>query len=437
MFVAKGLGKFTITAAGNVETAAGGRYKMPVQRWELGNSITGNVNFPNNNNHKNIEFNLSTFNIASGNSNDAVTYSDTDSTVMKLLGSGIVTAGNLSGNTPTGVTASRAYQMCPFGSARNTTDTGILPSITAATNAANGVFTFSSDVTAGSGTNGTLSTTAPNNVFRIGFRGPEDDQGAWMRTLFTVTNISANGRTVTVSNNTTSFPSWSGTQSRVGTISLAPQNDRIWRGTFRSYQATNSTNSQNLYGVGEYSFNDTTMSGGPGGGSIGTEQVMGSIWHIVTLRPGRWYSFRAYGSQREHSRGRNDCRWQVSGLPSTFTKSWGSATNSPNANNENGYLHFYGYTTTNILVSISGESENNVRGDPSGGGPKTPFIGATGIWNSSGTVQFPATNNGNPYAPDYFAFNGAGITKNTDGTVTSGIDFSNHTGSYSRTGFLS
>ena len=161
---------------------------------------------------------------------------------------------------------------------------------------------FSSDVTAGSGTNGTLSTTAPNNVFRIGFRGPEDDQGDWMRTLFTVTSISADGLTVTTSNDTSGFSTWSGTQTRVGTISQAPDDDRILRGTYRSYQSTNSTNSQTEYGVSETTVNDQTMSGGPGGGSVATESVIGSNWHILTLRPGNWYSFFVYCSHREHSR---------------------------------------------------------------------------------------------------------------------------------------
>lgn len=437
-FVAKGVGKYSITASGNVETAAGARYKLPIQRWSLGSNITGNVNFPDNANHKNLEFDVGTYFIETNNASDAVTFADTDSTELVLKGSGNISAGSLdsSGNA-TATSTARSYAMCVFGSARNTSDTGVLPSITAATKAANGVFTFSSDVTAGSGTNGTLSTTAPNNVFRIGFRGPEDDQGSWMRTLFTVTSISANGLTVTTSNNTSGFPTWSGTQSRVGTISLAEGNDRIWRGTYLSTQSTNSSNSQTLYGVGENTINDTTMGGGPGGGSIATEQVLGSAWHILTLRPGRWYTFRCYGSHREHSRGRSDNKWQISGIPSTMTKSWGASTNSGDITGDGSSLYFYGYVTENTLISISGESENNVRaGIPNGGGPKTPFIGNYNPGNASGTVVYSANPGGNPYSPDYFAFNGAGVTKNTDGTVTGGIDLTGYTGKYSRTGFV-
>ena len=208
--VAKGVSKYEITASGNVETAAGPRYKLPIQRWSLGANIAGNVNFPNSDNHKNLEFDVGSFFIEANNASDAVTYADTDSTVLKLLGSGTISAGELdvSGN-PVASTTARSYSMDVFGSFKNSSDTGILPSITAATKASNAVFTFSSDVTAGSGTNGVLSTTAPNNVFRIGFRGPEDDQGDWMRTLFTVTSISPNGLTVTCSNGTTSIPTWS------------------------------------------------------------------------------------------------------------------------------------------------------------------------------------------------------------------------------------
>lgn len=436
--VAKGVSKYEITASGNVETAAGPRYKLPIQRWSLGNSITGNVNFPNSNNHKNLEFDVGSYFIEANNASDAITYADTDSTVLKLLGSGTISAGELDGSgNPTASSVSRSYSMDVFGSFKNSTDTGILPTITAATKATNAVFTFASDVTAGAGTNGTLSTTPPNNVFRIGFRGPEDDQGDWMRTLFTVTSISSNGLTVTCSNNTTSFPTWSSSQFRVGTISLAPDNDRIFRGTSNSYQSTNSSNSQTEYGVSEVTFNDSQIAGGAGGGNVATEQVLGSGYHVLTLRPGRWYSFRCYSSFRENSRGRSDTRWQISGIPSTMTKSWGSAENSPNLTSDGGSMYFNGYVTENTLITISGESENNVRnGMPGGGGPKTPFIGGSVPPTTSGTATYAASVNGNPYSPDYFAFNGAGITKDSDGTVTAGIDFTGYTGVYSRTGII-
>lgn len=438
MLIAKGLGKYTITASGNVETAAGGRYKMPVQRWSLGANISGNVNFPDNSNHKNLEFDVGTYFIETDNASDAVTFADSDSTELVLKGSGNISAGSLdSSGDPTATSTARSYAMCVFGSAQNTSDTGVLPSITAATKASNGVFTFSSDVTAGSGTNGTLSTTAPNNVFRIGFRGPEDDQGDWMRTLFTVTSISGDGLTVTTSNDTSGFSTWSGTQSRVGTISQAPDDDRIWRGTYVSGQSTNSSNSQTEYGVSENTFNDTRISGGPFGGETATESILGSAWHILTLRPGRWYSFRCYSSFRENSRGRSDTKWQISGIPSTMTKSWGASTNSGDITSDGGSLYFNGYVTENTLISISGESENNVRsGMPGGGGPKTPFMGNSTPPTTSGTIVYSANPGGNPYSPDYFAFNGAGVTKDADGTVTAGIDLTGYTGKYSRTGFV-
>lgn len=436
--VAKGVSKYEITASGNVETAAGPRYKLPIQRWSLGSNITGNINFPNSNNHKNLEFDVGSYFIEANNASDAITYADTDSTVLKLLGSGTISAGELDGSgNPTASSVSRSYSMDVFGSFKNSTDTGILPTITAATKATNAVFTFASDVTAGTGTNGTLSTTPPNNVFRIGFRGPEDDQGDWMRTLFTVTNISGNGLTVTCSNNTTSFPTWSSSQSRVGTISLASDDDRIFRGTSNGYQGTNSSNSQTEYGVSEVTFNDSQISGGAGGGNVATEQVLGSGYHVLTLRPGRWYSFRCYSSYREDSRGRSDTRWQISGIPSTMTKSWGSAENSPNITGDGSSMYFNGYVTENTLITISGESENNVRnGMPGGGGPKTAFMGGSVPPTTSGTISYAASVNGNPYSPDYFAFNGAGITKDTDGTVTAGIDFTSYTGVYSRTGII-
>lgn len=437
--VAKGVSKYEITAAGNVETAAGPRYKLPIQRWSLGANITGNVNFPNSNNHKNLEFDVGSFFIEADNASDAVTYADTDSTVLKLFGSGNISAGSLDGSgNPSATSVARSYSMDVFGSFKNSSDTGILPTITNATKASNAVFTFASDVTAGSGTNGTLSTTAPNNVFRIGFRGPEDDQGDWMRTLFTVTSISGNGLTVTCSNDTTSFPTWSSSQSRVGTISLAPDDDRIFRGTSNGYQGTNSSNSQTEYSVSEVTFNDSQISGGAGGGNVATEQVLGSGYHVLTLRPGRWYSFRCYTSHRENSRGRGDARWQISGIPSTMTKSWGSAENSPNVDNDGGSMYFNGYVTENTLISISGESENNVRnGMPGGGGPKTAFMGGSVPPTTSGTVVFAATTSGgNPYSPDFFAFNGAGVTKDADGTVTAGVDLTSYTGLYSRTGII-
>lgn len=440
-FVAKGVGKYEITASGNVETAAGARYKLPIQRWSLGANISGNLNFPDNSNHKNLEFDVGSYFIETDNASDAVTFADANSNTLVLKGSGNVSAGSLDSNGDASSTSvARSYSMDVFASSRNTSDTGVLPSITAATKASNGVFTFSSDVTAGSGTNGTLSTTAPNNVFRIGFRGPEDDQGSWMRTLFTVTSISANGLTVTTSNDTSGFSTWSGTQTRVGTISQAADDDRILRGTYRSYQSTNSTNTQTEYGVSETTVNDQTMAGGPGGGSIATEQVIGSNWHILTLRPGNWYSFFVYCSHREHSRGRSDATWQISGTPTTMTKSWGASTNSGNITGDGSSLSFSGYVTENTLISISGESENNARGVMNGngaGGPKTQFIGGySGIGSTSGTVVYSANPGGNPYSPDYFAFAGAGVTKNADGTVTAGIDLTGYTGKYSRTGFV-
>jgi len=437
--VAKGVSKYEITAAGNVETAAGPRYKLPIQRWSLGANITGNVNFPNSNNHKNLEFDVGSFFIEADNASDAVTYADTDSTVLKLFGSGNISAGSLDGSgNPSATSVARSYSMDVFGSFKNSSDTGILPTITNATKASNAVFTFASDVTAGSGTNGVLSTTAPNNVFRIGFRGPEDDQGDWMRTLFTVTSISGNGLTVTCSNDTTSFPTWSSSQSRVGTISLAPDDDRIFRGTSNGYQGTNSSNSQTEYSVSEVTFNDSQISGGAGGGNVATEQVLGTGYHVLTLRPGRWYSFRCYCSHRENSRGRGDATWQISGIPSTMTKSWGSAENSPNITGDGSSMYFNGYVTENTLITISGESENNVRnGMPGGGGPKTAFMGGSVPPTTSGTVVFAAsTSGGNPYSPDFFAFNGAGVTKDADGTVTAGVDLTSYTGLYSRTGII-
>lgn len=437
MFVTKGLSKYVITSSGNVETASGSRYKLPIQRWELGANITGNVNFPNNSNHKNIVFNVGSNFIEAENSSDAVTYADTDNTVLKILGSGNISAGVLDGSgNPSSASISRSYAMDVFGSVQNTSDTGVLPSITGATTATNGVFTFSSNVKSGSGTNGVLSTTAPNNVFRIGFRGPEDDQGDWMRTLFTVTSISSDGLTVTTSNNTSSFPSWSGTQTRVGTVSQAPANDRIWRGTSNGTQSTNSSNSQSEYSVSETTFNDSQIAGGAGGGSTNTESVLGSAWHVITLRPGRWYVFYCYSSPRENSVAATT-KWQISGIPSTMTKSWGSGENSPDITSDGASLHFYGYVAQNTLISISGDSENNVRaGMPNGGGPKTPFMGAYNMSNQSGSAVYSAEYNSNPYSPDFFAFNGAGVTKNADGTVTAGINLASYTGKYSRTGFV-
>jgi len=120
-----------------------------------------------------------------------------------------------------------------------------------------------------------------------------------------------------------------------------------------------------------------------------------------------------------------------------MTKSWGSAENSPDITGDGSSMYFNGYVTENTLITISGESENNVRaGMPGGGGPKTPFIGGYVPPTTSGTATYAASVNGNPYSPDYFAFNGAGITKDTDGTVTAGIDFTSYTGVYSRTGII-
>ena len=436
MFIAKGVGKYQITSSGNVETNAGGRYKLPIQRWYLGSNISGGLTFPNSDNHKNIELDVDSYFIEADNAAHAITHANSNNISLVVRGSGNISAGSLDSNgDPTATSVSRSYSYDTFGSRQNTSDTGILPSITNATKATNAVFTFSSDVTAGSGTNGVLSTTAPNNVFRIAFHEDQDDQGDWMRTLFTVTSISANGLTVTTSNNTTSFSTWSGTQSRVGGISLDEDNDRILRGTYVSAQSTNSTNSQGEYHSGEVTINDQTISGGPGGGDVNTEQVLGSNWHVVTLRPGRWYRFLAYCSIRDGSTG---TKWQISGVPSTMTKSWGSSENSPNITTDGSSLGFYGYVTENTVITISGESQNNLRASMTGGGgPKTPFLGNfTSLSNQSGTVVYKATVDGNPYAPDFFAFTGAGVTKNSDGTVTAGIDLTNHTGKYSRTGFV-
>ena len=101
-------------------------------------------------------------------------------------------------------------------------------------------------------------------------------------------------------------------------------------------------------------------------------------------------------------------------------------------------MYFNGYVTENTLITISGESENNVRaGMPGGGGPKTPFMGGSTPPTTSGTVVFAATTSGgNPYSPDFFAFNGAGVTKDADGTVTAGVDLTSYTGLYSRTGII-
>ncbi len=468
MFLAKGLGVHTITSAGNVQTAAGARYALPIQRWTLGANITGNINFPNQNNHKNIQLDMGSNFIETNNASSAITYSDTDSTVLKIIGSGNISAGALnSSGVAESLSISRSYAYDVFGSAYNSTDTGKLPNVTNATKASNAVFTFSSSVLAGSGTNGTLSTSPPNNVFRMGFQGPENEFGDWNTTLFTVTSISSNGLTVTTSNNTTgsgfytwgaytSHPNpnftgqamdWDGTNIRVGTVSLDPQNDRIKRGTYHGYQGTNSSNSRSIYGGSETTFNDQTIAGGANGGSTATESVLGTGYHILTLRPGRWYSFKVYQSQREHSRGygggRPTPRWQISGIPSTMTKSWGSAANSPLNTNRTYFpydgdsLSFYGYVNENTLIAINGESENNVRaGMPNGGGPKTPFMGGHNPGNTSGTVYYPALANSQPYSPDYKAFDGTGVTTGTDGTVSAGLDLSGWSGSYSRTGFL-
>ena len=114
--VAKGVSKYEITAAGNVETAAGPRYKLPIQRWSLGANITGNVNFPNSNNHKNLEFDVGSFFIEADNASDAVTYADTDATTLKLFGSGNISAGSLDGSgNPSATSVARSYSMGVFG----------------------------------------------------------------------------------------------------------------------------------------------------------------------------------------------------------------------------------------------------------------------------------------------------------------------------------
>jgi hypothetical protein len=495
MFLAKGLGVHTITSAGNVETAAGARYALPIQRWTLGANITGNLNFPNQNNHKNIQLDVGAYHIKSNNASSAITYSDTDSTVLKIKGSGNISAGqtDASGNPQT-MSVYRQYAHDIFASAFNSTDTGALPAVTSATKSGNAVFTFASDVRAGAGTNGTLSTSPPNNVFRIAFRGPEDDMGDWCRTLFTATSISSDGLTVTTNNNTTGndFYTWqaynnalmphsygatyentmyfNGTQTRVGTVSMAPENDRFARGTRHGHQATNSANSRSIYGGNEYVFDDTRIAGGPNGGSTATDDILGDDWHILTLRPGRWYNFQAFISYREHSRpgyyfatGRySNSRWQVSGIPSStmygkftamhpytstiFSENWSVSPSSPLGGGDNyrkfwpsdgDRLYLHGYVNQTTLISISGESENNVRSgmEPSGGGPKTPFMGGYDI-ASAGTTYYPATNNGYPYSPDYKAFDGSGVITTTDGTVTGGIDLSQYTGQYSKTGMV-
>ena len=122
----------------------GARYKLPIQRWSLGANISGNVNFPDNSNHKNLEFDVGSYFIETDNASDAVTFADANSNTLVLKkGSGNISAGSLDTNGDASATSvARSYSMDVFASSRNTSDTGVLPSITAATKASNGVFTF-------------------------------------------------------------------------------------------------------------------------------------------------------------------------------------------------------------------------------------------------------------------------------------------------------
>ena len=308
-------------------------------------------------------------------------------------------------------TNTNLYSYDVFGSSRNTQNTGRLPNLTAFTRAANGVATFAGDV------RGVLSTNAGSNVFRIGFNRGNQANGAWNTTLFTVQSITNNGRTVTVTNNTSGFPNYN--TANAGFVAglstdVDGSHDRIWRSTYNAFHATNEASADAAYGNlgGQVTFNGQRISGGPFGGSTFTSDVLGTDWHVLTLRPGRWYRFRTYNSTRD---GTTDAGWQIAGIPTaTMTTENFTGANSNVITGDGAFIGFYGYVTEPTLIAISGGSENNLRaGMPGGGGPKTPFMGGWDPTNSSGLV--PITTH--TYAYSKNANTGPANITNINGTA--------------------
>ena len=267
-----------------------------------------------------------------------------------------------------------------FGSAYNTQNTGRLPNVTAFTRASNGVATFAS-----------AHGLSAGDVFRMSYQRDDEYDANWNTTLFTVSSVSGNN--VTVTNNTSGFSTFGANHGRfVGTMSSDEDgsHDRILFGTFGGGgQATHRDNANTEYGTlgGVLTVNDQRAAGGGGGGStILTAVIPGTDWHVLTLRPGRWYTFRMVASDAQENAGviGGASRFRVDGLPSTFSTTSAEVRSTGDNNIASAWIR--GYVTSNTLISLGGNSENNLISVGGGGGIKTPFFGGGAKSFTSGNV---------------------------------------------------
>jgi hypothetical protein len=404
MLVAKGLSKVNLTAGGDVSTAAGAAYALPVQKIEVTSSFTGVVTIPNNDNHVIVDLDVGS-NSVGGNGSTPIVYNNSNSVTLRISGSGKIGSGTISGGSfvakTTDANVSFTDGFVPY--ATSDSENYTLPQTTKSK--VNGLSTFVTTTsgvarsTGGSSTDGngtgTYTVAQTGRVYFIVLgggggggewfgRGPGGGAGGgaygYFNSLSASTSISINFGGSGSGNGSDAKGSGGQSKLTIAGTALVTANGGAGGQTQGGGGGAGGTITV-VTNNGTYPVTSTTTRNGTAGGNA----------------PGN-------GGQSWFTQdGEDDYNWRTNTVDANPGQVWVSGTN-------------HGW----------GDGGGGGAGPNKGGNSGAP--GIVFLWQDSYTV----TNAGDPYYPEVKAFGGTGVTTDAQGTPTSGISLTSFSGEYTR-----
>ena len=457
------LGFTTVDTAGTLNTKAGSKDALPVQFYRLTADITGTLTINNNANHAKIILDMNNRNLlgasGTGTASTPIVYNGTGTVDIK--GGGLISSGGT----------------LPFASGSRTGSVTVTPSSTGGTDLTRmtGNVTTSVSTTNTNQSNQTVSFTTHQAQGH-----PDARSRYYARVPSGVTLVMTNGTTYGAGTNLSTYfrvPSPKISSNHVTEIFGTNGTNSVvsgTRGTGLGGSYTNVVPQPQIYG--------STWPGSPNNAGYANFRTDGSIRFYVVISGGTYNDGQG-----------NVTSWTVSGLTKqvagrTFAVtnnsggqiSYTTPTGSQNINNgatasiatTNNTSEAFSFTgsissvrsigasgtgdatvqvadggdgaTGTVVIAISGANftvtNNNdnpinfVAGTGSGNVPATAtsvIVGSGTSWSYTG--QKPQENSSNEPLAGANAFGGTGVTVNSDGEPTGGIDTTNFTGEFNRT----
>lgn len=404
MFVAKGLSKVNLTAGGDVSTAAGAAYALPIQKIEVTSSFTGVVTIPNNDNHVIVDFDVGS-NSVGGNGSTPIVYNNSNNVTLRISGSGKIGSGTISAGAfvplSTNSTVTRTDGYVPYSTTEGkdyslpqTTKSKINGLSTFVTTTSGVARSTGGSSTDGNGT-GTYTVAQTGRVYFIVLgggggggewfgRGPGGGAGGgaygYFNSLSAGTSISINFGGSGSGNGSDAKGSGGQSKLTIGGTELVTANGGTGGQTQGGGGGAGGTASI-VTNNGTYPATSTTVRTGTSGGSAPGDG--GQSWFTQD--------------------GENDYQWRDETVDANPGQVWTSGTNK-------------GW----------GDGGGGGAGQNKGGNSGAP--GIVFLWQNAYTV----TNAGDPYYPEVKAFGGSGVTTDSQGTPTSGISLTSFSGEYTR-----